>query len=46
MPVTVVDGQPVGSGVPGPLTLALRDRYWARHADPLYSVPVRYDGPG
>ena len=46
MPVTLVDGQPVGSGVPGPLTLALRERYWARHADPQYSVPVRYDGPG
>ena len=46
MPVTVVDGQPVGSGAPGPLTLALRERYWARHTDPQYSAPVRYDGPG
>ena len=43
MPVTVVDGQPVGTGRPGPLTRQLRDRYWAAHADPSYAIPVRYD---
>ena len=43
MPVTVIDGEPVGAGVPGPLTAQLRDRYWRRHEDPLYSTPVRYD---
>ncbi len=42
MPVTVVDGRPVGTGAPGPLTTQLRDRYWARHEDPQYSTPVRY----
>ncbi|MGD0068609.1 MAG: hypothetical protein ABSB76_34915 [Streptosporangiaceae bacterium] len=41
MPVTVIDGQPVGTGAPGPLTLQLRDRYWASHEDPRYSTPVR-----
>ena len=46
MPVTVIDGEPVGLGVPGPLTLELRDRYWASHQDPRYSTPVRYDEPG
>ena len=46
MPVTVVDGQPVGTGRPGPLTRLLRDRYWASHADPAYATPVRYDEPG
>lgn len=46
MPVTVIDGQPVGTGAPGPLTLQLRDRYWASHEDPRYSTPVRYDEPG
>ena len=46
MPVTVVDGQPVGAGTPGPLTTRLRDRYWARHEDPRYSTPVRYDERG
>jgi branched-chain amino acid aminotransferase len=46
MPVTVIDGQPVGAGTPGPLTLRLRDRYWASHQDPRYATPVRYEGPG
>jgi branched-chain amino acid aminotransferase len=45
MPVTVIDGQPVGTGAPGPLTLQLRDRYWTSHEDPRYSTPVRYDEP-
>jgi branched-chain amino acid aminotransferase len=44
MPVTLVDGQPVGTGAPGPRTTSLRERYWARHEDPRYSAPVRYDG--
>jgi branched-chain amino acid aminotransferase len=42
MPVTVIDSQPVGTGAPGPLTLQLRDRYWASHEDPRYSTPVTY----
>ena len=46
MPVTVIDGKPVGAGTPGPLTLRLRDRYWASHRDPRYATPVRYEGPG
>jgi hypothetical protein len=43
MPVTVVNGAPVGAGVPGPLTRGLTDRYWARHQDPRYSAAVRYE---
>ena len=46
MPVTVIDGKPVGTGAPGPLTRQLRDRYWASHQDPWYSTPVRYHEPG
>lgn len=42
MPVTIIDGEPVGAGSPGPLTARLRDRYWASHQDPQYSTPVRY----
>ena len=42
MPVTVIDGSPVGSGIPGPRTLRLRDRYWARHEDPRWTTPVKY----
>lgn len=46
MPVTAIDGEPVGAGRPGPLTVQLRDRYWRRHDDPQYSTPVRYDEQG
>ena len=46
MPVTVIDGQPVGSGEPGPQTRQLREQYWASHADPRYSTAVRYDETG
>ena len=28
---------------PGSRTMRLRERYWARHEDPRYSTPVRYD---
>jgi branched-chain amino acid aminotransferase len=45
MPVTAIDGKPVGAGVPGTLTLRLRDAYWRRHEDPRYTTPVRYDEP-
>jgi branched-chain amino acid aminotransferase len=44
IPVTAVDGVPVGTGRPGERTLDLRERYWARHTDPAYTTPVRYDG--
>jgi len=46
MPVTVIDGEPVGAGVPGPLTARLRDQYWLRHEDPRFSTPVRYEERG
>ena len=42
MPVTRVDGGPVGDGVPGPVTLRLRDAYWELHRDPRLATPVRY----
>jgi branched-chain amino acid aminotransferase len=43
MPVTTVDGEPVGNGAPGPFTLRLRDAYWELHRDPRFATPVRYD---
>jgi branched-chain amino acid aminotransferase len=43
MPVTVIDGEPVGTSAPGPPTTQLRDRCWGRHEDPLSSAPVCYD---
>lgn len=36
LPMTTVDGSPVGNGRPGPLTMSLRERYWALHEDPAY----------
>jgi branched-chain amino acid aminotransferase len=40
IPVTKVDGEVVGEGEPGPVTLRLRDAYWKLHDDPRYSLPV------
>jgi branched-subunit amino acid aminotransferase/4-amino-4-deoxychorismate lyase len=42
MPVSTLDGEPVGSGSPGPVTTAIRERYWALHEDPRYSLAVDY----
>lgn len=46
MPVTRIDGRPVGSGAPGPVTRELRERYWAAHDDPRWSEKVRDPGDG
>jgi branched-chain amino acid aminotransferase len=43
MPVTKVDGDPVGDGTPGPVTLRLREAYWELHRDPRFVTPVEYD---
>ncbi len=42
LPVTQVDGKPVGEGTVGPVTRQLVKTYWEWHADPRYSKPVRY----
>lgn len=42
MPVTTLDGSPVGDGTPGPVTTDLRKRYWDLHRDPRYAIPVDY----
>jgi branched-chain amino acid aminotransferase len=42
MPITSLDGEPVGDGRVGPLTRRLRDLYWAAHEDPQYATPVDY----
>jgi branched-chain amino acid aminotransferase len=46
MPVTTLDGQPVGDGRPGPVTTALRDAYWALHTDPRFTTEVDYPRAG
>jgi len=42
LPVTRLDGQPVGSGQPGAITRRLLQTYWDWHYEPRFSVPVRY----
>jgi branched-chain amino acid aminotransferase len=42
IPVTLVDGEAVGDGVPGPVTLRLRDAYWELHDDPRFLLSVSY----
>jgi branched-chain amino acid aminotransferase len=42
MPVTRVDGVPIGEGTPGPITLLLREAYWELHRDPRFATPVEY----
>ncbi len=44
MPVATLDGEPVGSGSPGPVTTAVHDRYWELHEDPSYTLEVDYEG--
>lgn len=42
MPVTRLNGAPIGDGQPGPMTRRLFDAYWARHEDPAWSLAVDY----
>ena len=42
MPITSLDGEPIGDGKVGPVTRRLRDAYWAAHDDPRYITPVDY----
>ena len=42
MPVATLDGKPVGSATPGPVSAQIRERYWAIHTDPRYTLEVPY----
>jgi len=42
VPVTRLDGRPVGDGSLGPVTTRLRNAYWRAHSDPRYSAAVDY----
>lgn len=42
MPLTTVDGSPLGGGKPGPVTLRLREAYWDLHRDPRFALAVEY----
>jgi branched-chain amino acid aminotransferase len=43
LPVTRVDGRPVGDGAVGPVVRQLVQTYWHWHRDPRYSQPVKYE---
>jgi branched-chain amino acid aminotransferase len=45
IPVRSLDGRPVADGRPGPVTLAIRARYWSLHADDRYTTVVEYPAP-
>ena len=42
MPVTEVDGEPVGDGKPGTITTRLRDLYWSKKESGWHATPVDY----
>ena len=42
MPITVIDGEPVGEGVVGPLTKTLKQRYWEAHEEGPWTTVVDY----
>ncbi|KAJ5975583.1 hypothetical protein N7481_009290 [Penicillium waksmanii] len=46
MPITSLDGKPVGNGQVGPLTKRIWDGYWAMHYDPAYSYALTYTDSG
>lgn len=43
MPITTLDGTPVGDGKVGPVTRIIWDVYWAMHWDDKYSFAINYD---
>jgi branched-subunit amino acid aminotransferase/4-amino-4-deoxychorismate lyase len=42
MPITTLDGNPVGDGKVGPVTKKIWDGYWAIHYDDAYSFQITY----
>jgi branched-chain amino acid aminotransferase len=42
MPIVSLDGQAVGDGSAGPVTVRLRELYWQAHEDPRYITRVAY----
>ena len=42
MPITELDGEPVGGGQVGPVTRDIWEAYWAAHYDPKLSFAIEY----
>jgi branched-chain amino acid aminotransferase len=43
IPVTVVDGKPIGDGKPGPVTRRLKSLYWSKREAGWHATPIDYD---
>jgi branched-chain amino acid aminotransferase len=43
LPVTRIDGRPIGDGRPGRNTRHLTALYWEKHSDPAWSTPLRHE---
>lgn len=43
MPITRVDERTIGNGQPRPISIKLRDLYWAKHEQGWHATPVRYE---
>ena len=44
MPVSRLDGRIIGNDRPGPVSAALRERYWKRRAEGWHATPIDYEG--
>ena len=42
IPVSRIDGAPVGNGAPGPLTRHLDELYWSKRKAGWHTTPVDY----
>jgi branched-chain amino acid aminotransferase len=42
MPVTTINGKPVGDGKPGPVTTLIQKRYWEVHDEKPWATAVDY----
>jgi branched-subunit amino acid aminotransferase/4-amino-4-deoxychorismate lyase len=42
MPISQLDGRPVGGGQVGPITREIWESYWGSHYDPKYSFEIKY----
>ena len=42
IPVTVVDGKPIGDGKPGPVTRRLKSLYWSKRESGWHATPIDY----
>ncbi|UEM24960.1 aminotransferase class IV (plasmid) [Skermanella mucosa] len=43
MPASRIDGRIMGNDRPGPISVLLRDRFWARRAEGWHATPIDYE---